>query len=167
MECRACHQSKTAIEFKKAGRYLDTICKSCYNIRNRTYTKAYTNTAHGWANRSWQRLVSRANNRDGRHPTYVNVDVRMTKNEFLEWAIPRYKEWIETHFAYEIPTIDRIDSTAHYEIMNIRILSKSDNSMRSGKPDTVHQLVRYVVRYANKLGISPESVAELIIKEQK
>lgn len=169
MECRACHQSKAADEFKKHLGGRDTICKACYRIRNRAYTKAYTQRPKGWAKRAWRALCARAGNHDGRHPAYTHVEVRMSKDEFLGWAIPRYEKWLLEHEVTEAPTIDRIESRGHYELKNIQLLSRSDNSAKaahSARLATADSLVRFIIRHATKLGISPESVAELIVKEQ-
>lgn len=50
----------------------------------------------------------------------------MSRNEFLEWAIPQYRTWFSQHSDIK-PSIDRIDSDGHYELGNIRLLSLDEN----------------------------------------
>ncbi len=50
----------------------------------------------------------------------------MTRDEFLQWAIPRYAAWPHEHPGVT-PSVDRIVTPGHYSIDNIRILSLDEN----------------------------------------
>lgn len=77
---------------------------------------------------AWHRLKNRATNRSGQHPTYTNVELRMTREEFVRWAEPRIAEWLITNTSRW--SIDRIDSDGHYAIDNLQLASLGDNSRR-------------------------------------
>lgn len=93
----------------------------------------------------------------------------MSREEFETWALPQESIWTKIKESNDSPTIDRIDPDGHYQISNIQILGRRENSSRNTgrhlrNPEA---LVRYIVNSAKKLGIPLSTVAELIIKEQK
>lgn len=63
-------------------------------------------------------------------PWYRNVEIRMTKREFLDWATPLYEKWQREHPGVRA-SVDRIDSTGHYEIGNIQLISQRHNMMKA------------------------------------
>lgn len=87
-----------------------------------------------WA---WGRIKGRAGNLYGNNPQYATVEVRMTRDEFLAWAIPAYTEWYRTHPA-ENPSIDRIESDKHYESGNLQLLTLSENSLKTKRLKNVY-----------------------------
>lgn len=95
----------------------------------RKWDRAFKSTVSGKAKTLWDGLSRRANNRIGTRPTYTDVDVRLTRQEFMSWAIPELEKWIITHSLHSA-TVDRKDTRGHYELSNIQILSKSDNSRK-------------------------------------
>lgn len=91
--------------------------------RHREYRKA----PRGAAVAAWSRLISRAGNRAGYFPTYAWVEVRMTRDEFLAWAIPRYARWFRNHPGVT-PFLDRVDTAGHYELANLRLATAKRNA---------------------------------------
>ena len=59
--------------------------------------KLYYNTPKGKAETMWYGITQRVNNKDKKHPSYTNIDVLITKTEFLNWAIPELEKWSKTH----------------------------------------------------------------------
>lgn len=54
----------------------------------------------------------------------------MTRAEFIAWATPAYEQWFRER-PDEQPSLDRIDSSGHYAIGNLRLIHKTDNIGRS------------------------------------
>ena len=98
-------------------------CPSC----DRLLSREYRNSLNGRVTRSWYRINLRALNHDGKNPSYKDIGVNMTKTEFFEWAIPAYRQWLETH-PNQSPSVHRIDDTKGYELGNLTIISVSENS---------------------------------------
>ena len=89
----------------------------------RETTKAWLATPKGRASRMWTTLCERA----GKVRYYEHVQVRMTRDEFLRWAVPAIRRWWSRHPG-ETPTVDRKDSQGHYELGNLRITSRGENT---------------------------------------
>jgi hypothetical protein len=125
-KCSKCQQVKPVSEFhlRVASKgYYQSQCKIC----SREADRAYDRSPRGMAIGAWYSLVRRANNRDGNHPTYAGIGVKMSKEQFLEWAIPRYEAWDREG----TPTVDRMDDTKDYEISNLQLISKAANSSKT------------------------------------
>lgn len=142
MQCEICHQPIK--EFNKRN---TKQCQSCYSELDRERCKAYRTSPNGLAKRAWYRINLRAENKDGKDKCYTNVKVKMTKDEFLQWAIPRYKEWVSTH-PHQVPSINRIDPKGHYEINNIEIIGWLENSAKGNtiKPFNEQKFLRYILK---------------------
>jgi hypothetical protein len=52
-------------------------------------------------------MIARCENANGKNPSYVDVKLRMTLDEYLEWAVPRYAQFI-AQFPNETPCTARI-----------------------------------------------------------
>lgn len=96
------------------------------------YLKRYRNTPKGAAVFAWNRITSRAGAKYNHRKCYASVEVRMTREEFMAWAVPAYEEWFRDRPGVT-PSVDRIDSKGHYEPGNIRLLPVQDNRRRSSK----------------------------------
>lgn len=92
------------------------------NARMREYAKKNRKTAKGRAQHTWSNIKSRA----GKRQDYINVEVRMTKEEWLAWAVPQYEKWFKERPGVT-PSINRIDGKGHYEIGNLELVSSYDN----------------------------------------
>lgn len=81
------------------------------------------NIARHKALSAWHAIIQRAGNARGNKPTYVAVELRMTKQEFVAWAVPRYRRWFKQHPGV-VAFIDRRDNFGHYEIPNLRLVTR-------------------------------------------
>ena len=106
--------------------------KGVYHNETKTKRTKYFNTPKGKASRMWSYIDSRAENKDGKHPSYVNVKNLMTKQEFMTWVIPQLEAWnLSKDLA--LASIDRKDNSGHYEISNLQILDRWENARKTGK----------------------------------
>lgn len=71
------------------------------------------------------------NNRVATHEDYTHIEIRMTRNEFMDWAEPEHAKFMEEYGLDVVPSIDRIDPDGHYELSNIRLIPLPDNSRRN------------------------------------
>lgn len=58
------------------------------------------------------------------------TELRITRNEFFEWCDRNRDVYESIKRSGETPSIDRIDSTGHYELSNMRLISLRENSRR-------------------------------------
>lgn len=130
--CRRCKQRKPTSEFRRSKKSADGLwsyCRPC----GAELTRRYFRTPRGRAFSAW-RLMNR---RVRVQPEYAGIEVRMTKEAFLEWAVPRFEAWIAER-PDEVPTIDRIESAGHYEIGNIRLLEWGENCRQRRNAHNIH-----------------------------
>ena len=107
------------------------------NFENKKeYQKWWDLTPKGKARTMWRHLRNRASNKDGKNPTYANIELRMTRQEFVSWVIPELESWCQTLPIQEV-SLDRISNDGHYEIGNLQLLTKSDNSRKTRKNKNV------------------------------
>lgn len=71
-------------------------------------------------------MLARCGNRNGKNPAYASVELRMTKAEWLAWAVPQYEAFLSA-CPNETPNASRRNDCGHYEIGNIEIVSLSEN----------------------------------------
>lgn len=88
----------------------------------------------------WSNLNRRTVN--GKKPAYSNestrrfylskgIELRMSRAEFYSW-IEEQREYLAGIYASgDYPSIDRVDSSGHYEISNIRIMPLKENLSRA------------------------------------
>lgn len=124
--CPACKLSFEPQFFYKNSHQKDGLsirCKSCY----RDYE------------RSSDRLVKRAwinmNSRVMRQASYKNIKVLITRDEFLSWATPIFKNW--DYSDSSAPSIDRIDGFGNYELGNMQVIPLSENRKKH-RTDKIH-----------------------------
>ncbi len=72
--------------------------------------------------RMWANMKNRVKN----DPDYRHVEIKMSRNEFLSWAEPRVQNFLFLN-PTATPSVDRMDSDGHYEILNIRIIDLDEN----------------------------------------
>lgn len=85
------------------------------------------------AKASYSGMKARCLNANGKHPTYANVQLRMTIEEWLEWALPRYEKFIAER-PDGSPAAARKGDSGHYEIGNIQIISNLENRAQQAMP---------------------------------
>lgn len=114
--------------------YLNSHRKSGLSILCKTCHKLYESSPERRAKRTWNTINCRSG---GRQKSYADVLVLMTRNEFLNWAIPEYKKWMRNN-PNMTPSLDRIDPSKHYSINNIRIIERGENCRLSRNHMNVH-----------------------------
>jgi RNase P subunit RPR2 len=65
--------------------------------------------------------------------SYASVELRMTLDEWLTWAVPRYASFIEARPSLT-PCAARMGDCGHYEIGNIAIISTIENREQMAMP---------------------------------
>jgi hypothetical protein len=126
--CPHCNRSPSEVEFFKHKRRaggLSILCKPCY--------AAYEGTPERRATRTWNTINARVREQD----SYKHVRVSMTRDEYLSWAIPEFKFWMSLHPGL-VPSLDRIDPMRNYEVGNLRILERGENSRLASNHPNVH-----------------------------
>ena len=137
-------KNKKQIQEKKRNYY--TTEKGKQSIKNRNKSKAYqkyqkqyreSGNTKKCQQRYNQKPKGRAtmlwhcmNQRCQKHKNYKSVEVRMSKNEWLEFAIPAIIEFLKNNPSGK-PSVHRFNDLGHYEIGNIQIIDKKENMMRS------------------------------------
>ena len=71
-------------------------------------------------------MLKRCLNKDGKNPSYANVELKMTWEEWLQWAVPEYEKFQRDNPGVT-PNAARIGDAGHYELGNIRIISQTQN----------------------------------------
>lgn len=99
---------------------------------HKRYAKRYASTPRGAAVRAWAALNQRARSRGPGLEAYSHVEVRMTRDEFLAWAIPEYESWFARHPGVT-PSVDRVVASGHYEVSNLQILSVGANRYKNSR----------------------------------
>lgn len=136
--CSICKSGKHVSEFfrqkgKKDG--YRSACKSCFKLTARTkeeqdaYLRKYWKTPRGRGTTLWHAMNQRVNSDDPRNACYKDVEVRMTKMEFLAWIEPLLEAWFRER-PDETPSVDHIESNRHYEIGNVQLISLSENTAK-------------------------------------
>lgn len=97
--------------------------------------RAYRLTPMGWAVNAWARLNNRTVNgakpywSSLSHRYYLEHGVRldMSKAKFYAWVLAHWAEAEAILKNGGIPSVDRVDSSGHYAISNIRIIENRLN----------------------------------------
>jgi hypothetical protein len=146
---KICTRCKKPGEFSRNKNNADGMscwCKLCVSnyaqqarvkAANAARMKLRRQTPEGWAVSAWHGIRNRCGNRDGQHPSYANVRLRMTRDEFIGWCVPALTVWRRENPGVR-PSVDRIRSAGHYQIGNLRILSLSENSRLSSPHKNVY-----------------------------
>jgi hypothetical protein len=114
-------------------------CRECKDKHYNQYRRERGKTPIGKAAKAWENITQRAENHNGVSPEYANVKLLMTRSEFMTWAVPQYEEFMK-HNPDVMPSIDRIDSSDHYRMGNLRVVSISDNA-KGSSPVKLMQLL--------------------------
>lgn len=94
-------------------------------------------TPLGMAEVMYRNIVYRCRNaHKDKNKCYTGIEIRVTLHEFISWAVPILSLWIESNS--ERPTVDRILSTGHYEIGNMRIVTQKVNNQSKASSVNFH-----------------------------
>ena len=114
-------------------------CKECISEWNKQYykthkeklslyKKAYLQTPKGKAASMWRTIKYRLKH----EPTYKNIKLLMTRDDFIKWAVPKIEEWVLTNPIEEV-SLDRINNFKHYEISNLQLLTRVENIRKGNR----------------------------------
>lgn len=78
------------------------------------------------AKAAYNGMLARCENANGKCPTYAGVKLKMTLEEWMAWAVPRYTAFSEANPGVS-PSVSRPGDVGHYEIGNIEIVSVAEN----------------------------------------
>jgi len=166
-KCRKCkknHPTELFRRCKKRQDGYDSICKKCYNeLNTKKYNKKYRSTPRGHAINAWYSILQRAENKNGKHPSYAKIKVLVSKEQFLEWAIPNYENWMDAHPG-EPPSVDRINNKGHYEFGNLQIISRWENNWKEIRV-TEGELARRIVKRCKKCRLDFWKLIDCLKKE--
>lgn len=145
-KCNKCLEDLGFDDFyndKRANDGKKTRCKKCVKEDIRRYlsselgkstrkqkSKRLNATPKGKAATAWRGIIRRTTNIN-LYPSYVGVRVKISRDDFMKWAIPAISKFVELNPSVR-PSVDRIDSDGHYELSNLRIISQPENSARCG-----------------------------------
>ena len=87
--------------------------------------RQYRKTPKGKATTMWNAILYRLKYES----SYKDVQLNLTRPEFLSWVIPQLENWCLTK-PIEDASLDRIDNAGHYEIPNLQLLSRKDNNLK-------------------------------------
>lgn len=161
--CTKCNLIKPLTEFtwKPKRSVFESSCVVCV----RQHAARYKDSPKGRAIGVWHGILARAGNKDGRSPSYATVEVRMTKSEFISWAVPRYEQFILDH-PQETPSVERLDPYGHYELSNLAVIPLSVNRKQNKKTKTVtvESLAKLVVKLCDQHQLDISAVVAAIKK---
>ena len=100
--------------------------------QKRQRSQSYRKTPKGAAACAWNRLTSRSGAKYNHRECYRNVEVRISREDFIKWAIPEYEMWFFLYPGVQ-PSIDRIDPLGHYEVGNIRLIPNYLNKLSTSR----------------------------------
>lgn len=125
--CPHCDKDLPATAFyKNASRPngASILCKNCF--------RAYEASPERRAKRTWNTLHTRVRLQE----SYAGVEVRMSRDEYLAWALPAFSAWMGQNSG--TPSVDRIDPKGHYEVGNLRILERGENARLASNHPNVY-----------------------------
>lgn len=101
--------------------------------KEREYFRKWRKSPIGRASSAWNHMRARVRgDYDDKTQCYKGIEIRMTREEFVAWAIPAYERWFKEHGEPkdigDVPSVDRIKPEGHYEIGNLRLLTVRDNA---------------------------------------
>lgn len=92
----------------------------------------YYATPKGRASFSWNNLRRRAGARKGDRACYEQVEVRISREAFMAWAVPEIAQFFKDHPGLT-PSVDRKEPSGHYEAGNLRIVDVNQNRLMTRK----------------------------------
>jgi len=134
-QCKVCEQVKPLDEFHRNCKMRDgrlNECKPCLLLRSR---REYQ-TPGKRATAIYSTMKQRERNSDGKNPTYADVEIRISRDDFIAWFVASWPIYV-FDFGDRQPSIDRING-GHYEFGNIRLIPLAENSRLALGNHNVH-----------------------------
>jgi len=88
------------------------------------YHLYYKHTVKRKATQMWQDIKSRVAGKTGRSFSYKNIELCMTRDEFINWVSPQLEKWKERYGNLTDVSLDRKDNSKNYELDNLQLLTK-------------------------------------------
>lgn len=166
-KCNTCGE----VNPNKFYSYIFYKCKLCSAKRKAEYEKTVKGTvAKMWRGLNYRVRMGKQN--IPKYKCYKDIEVRMTRQEFVTWATPRVREWKNKHPGAS-PSPDRINSKGHYELGNLNIVDHEVNRARSSawlkrfkelttNKEKLQELTRVVKQASNYLDIDFLECAEFV-----
>ena len=116
--CKGCNELRDGFQFYGPRSRKCDSCKERDRLQ-RKYSPVYI------AHRAYYGMLARVET-----PSYrrQNVKVRVTYDNFMEWAIPAYLKFMQDNFS-STPSLDRING-GDYELGNLQVLERRTNSSK-------------------------------------
>ena len=92
------------------------------------------------AKAAYRNMQIRCLNANGKSPSYSNVELKMSLEEWLDWSIPLYEDFIASHPGVT-PSVGRKGDKGHCEIGNLEIVSAYSNRLQAAR----RQKPKYVI----------------------
>jgi hypothetical protein len=128
MPRKRCKRCGSLGPFYKNGVGLRSLCCGCH----KSNMKIRRQSPRSKALVMWSNIKARAQNKDGKNPSYSDVIVLMSKDEFVAWATAAIAKWSKRN-PTDTVSVDRKRSRGHYELNNLRIISHGDNSRNTSR----------------------------------
>jgi len=94
------------------------------------YHLYYKHTVKRKATQMWQDIKSRVAGKTGRSFSYKNIELCMTRDEFINWVSPQLEKWKERYGNLTDVSLDRKDNSKNYELDNLQLLTKYENTIK-------------------------------------
>lgn len=155
-ECTSCGGKGPFVAAKKGRFGVSSYCVTCLADKQRERRS----TPKGRAVMLWNGMRARC----GKVRNYTDVELRLTRDEFMSWAVPCLRVWFKKNPGVS-PTIDRIRTPGHYVVGNIRIVSQAENSGKTKRNKAIYAKPGYAwcggkcQRYLSKDKFAPCSAS--------
>lgn len=112
--------------------------QKAYRLKsNNASTKRYEKTIQGFLMRAYRNMLSRVVGVQKKNVhLYANLSI-LSKSDFYSWSKSNkdfqllWERWVSSSFDRKLsPSVDRIDSSAGYEVHNMAWVTHSENSRR-------------------------------------
>jgi len=127
--------------------------------------RKYRKSPRGKAGTMWTNMNQRCGSDKPKDRAYKNINICMTREEWMSWAVPEIEKFMRDNPS-STPSVDRKDSSKHYELSNLRIIDFLDNSESStGRIGSAFSKMRDL--YGNASDDVKEKVLEEFILKAK
>jgi len=89
-------------------------------------------TPRARAKQAYRDMRQRCGNANGRSPAYAGVELRMSEEEWLGWAVTLYEKFQRENESAS-PCVSRKGDSGHYVLGNLEIVSVEENRRRQAR----------------------------------